>query len=198
MKNNQIAVGLTGGIGSGKSFVANLLEQEGYPVYYTDKEARRLMNESREIHDSLSALVGKDAYLPDGHLNKNRMSAFVFADKSNAERVNRIVHPVVRDDFKHWVSSHAEPLLFMECAILYESGFNDLVQRVVAVTAPDAVRLKRVTDRDQCTEEQAASRMRLQMSTEELCRRADFVIVNDGQQDVAAAINGIIKALSLP
>lgn len=194
--NNQTVVGLTGGIGSGKSFVANLLEQEGYPVYYTDKEARRLMNESGEIHDSLTALVGKDAYLPDGHLNKNVVAAFLFADKNNAERVNRIVHPVVRDDFKHWVSSHTEPLLFMECAILYESGFNDLVQRVVAVTAPDAVRLKRVTDRDQCTDEQATARMRLQMPTEELCRRADFVIINDGLHDVAAAINEIVRNLS--
>ena len=117
----MIKVGLTGGIGCGKSYVADLLRRRHIPVYDTDKEAKRLMMESATIRRGLVDWVGERAYMPDGTLNRERIASYLFASPLHAERINRLVHPVVQDDFLQWVDKQDGPLVVMECAILYES-----------------------------------------------------------------------------
>lgn len=196
MKSKQVIIGLTGGIGSGKSYVARLLEQKGYPVYYTDDEAKRLMLQSDDIKTQLKGLLGDDVYLPDGQLNKKKLAAYLFCEKSHADKINAIVHPVVRKDFLCWVERQQEPVLIMECAILFESGFNDLVTVVVAVSAPENIRLLRIMSRDHCSSEQALARINSQYDEAERCRRADFVLLNDGEQDVYTATDKILKQIN--
>lgn len=171
-------IGITGGIGSGKSYVAALLAGEGIPVYDTDREARRLMVESADIRAGLCALLGEKAFCRDGSLNRPAIAAYLFAAPSHAEQVNRIVHPVVKEDFCRWVAQKSVPLVAMECAILYESGFDRLVDRVLLVHAPAEVRLARAMRRDGATEAQVKARMALQLADEELCGRADHVLEN--------------------
>ena len=173
----MIKVGLTGGIGCGKSYVADLLRRRHIPVYDTDKEAKRLMMESATIRRGLVDWVGERAYMPDGTLNRERIASYLFASPLHAERINRLVHPVVQDDFLQWVDKQDGPLVVMECAILYESGFDRLVDEVLLVRAPERVCLERV--------------MAAQMLDEERCRRAHYIINNDGGSDVEGALRDI-------
>ena len=175
----MIKVGLTGGIGCGKSYVADLLRRRHIPVYDTDKEAKRLMMESATIRRGLVDWVGE------------RIASYLFASPLHAERINRLVHPVVQDDFLQWVDKQDGPLVVMECAILYESGFDRLVDEVLLVRAPERVCLERVMKRDGASEAQVKARMAAQMSDEERCRRAHYIINNDGGSDVEGALRDI-------
>ena len=132
----MIKVGLTGGIGCGKSYVADLLRRQHISVYDTDKEAKRLMMESATIRQGLVDRIGERAYTPDGALNRELIASYLFASPLHAERINRLVHPVVQDDFLQWVDKQNGSLVVMECAILYESGFDRLVDEVLLVRAP--------------------------------------------------------------
>lgn len=196
MMNRQVIIGLTGGIGSGKSYIARLLEQKGCPVYYTDDEAKRLMLQNNDIRTQLVALLGDDAYLSNGQLNKKRLAAYLFGDKSHADKINAIVHPAVRKDFLDWVERQKASVVVMECAILFESGFNNLVTVVIAVSAPENVRLVRIMSRDHCSSEQAMARINSQCDESERCQRADFVLLNDGVEDISKATDKILKQLN--
>lgn len=193
----MMKLGITGGIGSGKSYVARLLEDRGVPVYYTDDEAKRLMNTDRGIREALVRLIGKDAYLPGGGLNKVAVAAYLFADSSHRERVNAIVHPVVREDFKRWAAEKSAPLVAMECAILFESGFDSLVDAVLAVCASEAVRLERAMRRDGATEAQIRGRMAAQWTDEERRARAHYIIRNEGDADMGAEVDALLHRLSV-
>ncbi len=187
----MIKVGLTGGIGCGKSYVADLLRRRRIPVYDTDKEAKRLMTESATIRRGLTDWIGERAYMPDGTLNRELIASYLFASPLHAERVNRLVHPAVRNDFLRWADKHDGAFVVMECAILYESGFDRLVDEVLLVRAPERVRVERVMRRDGVSEAQVKARMAAQMPDEERCRRARHIINNDGNSDVEAALNEI-------
>lgn len=174
--------GITGGIGSGKSFVCRLLEEAGCPVFYCDDEAKRIIATHPLVHQELTALVGPDVYAPDGKLQKKILSAWICSGEDKAQQVNSIVHPRVAEAFQHWCRQQVTERVYMECALLWESGFDRLVDKTVLVDAPDEVRLKRVMKRDNISEEKARSWMNLQMPEEEKRKRADFIIQNkDGQ-----------------
>ena len=179
-------IAITGGIGSGKSYVCRKLERQGIRIYDCDDAAKRLMRESPALRQSLIGLIGTDAYLPDGSLNKAAIASFLLASDDNARALNAIVHPAVAEDFmqsdKRW----------MECAILYESGFDKLVDTVVVVTAPEEIRIGRIMRRDSLSREDAQSWIQLQMPQDEVKRRADFEIVNDGTLDVDRQIEEIL------
>lgn len=192
----MMKLGITGGIGSGKSYVARLLEDRGVPVYYTDDEAKRLMNTDKGIRKALNRLIGKDAYLPGGELNKAAVAAYLFADSSRRERVNAIVHPVVREDFKRWAAEKSVPLVAMECAILFESGFDCLVDAVLAVCASEAVRLERAMRRDGATEAQIRGRMAAQWTDEERCARAHYIIRNESGDDMGAEVDALLHRIA--
>ena len=181
-------VALTGGIGSGKSYVAKRLEAHGVHVFDCDKSAKRLMNSSPKIKEELTALVGSDAYV-DGVLNKAAIARYIMSSEENVQRVNAVVHPAVAEDF------HASGLEWLESAILFESGFVRYVDVAVCVTAPLPTRIARVMHRDGISREQTLEWMSKQWPQEEVARRADFIIVNDGCQDVDEQITRVLMAL---
>ena len=191
----MVRFGVTGGIGSGKSYVLRLLTERGIPVYDSDSEAKRLMLVDAGIREGLTGLLGNDVYLPDGELNKPLISAYLFASVQNAERINAIVHPRVKASFNRWASEQKAPIVALESAILYESGFEDVVDFVVTVCAPIEVRMHRVQERDGATEAQVRKRMAAQMDDEEKCKRSDFVILNDGNKPLDIQIDDLLQIL---
>lgn len=191
----MIKIAITGGIGSGKSYVSHLLEDMHVPVYNADNEAKRLMVSDEEIRRGLVELLGIDVYR-DGVLDKKRLASYLFSDASHTLRVNEIVHPCVRKDFVRWVECQTEcEVVGMESAILYEAGFEDTVDAVVMVYAPVQLRIQRAMYRDGATEEQVRARMSVQMDDGEKCRRADFVVVNDGSRPLGPQLTEIIQQL---
>lgn len=183
-------IGITGGIGSGKSYVCRRLCERGISVYDCDAAAKRIMRSSPGIRQALTRLIGSNAY-EGGTLNKAAVAAFLLASEDNARAIDAIVHPAVADDF---VSSGSS---WMECAILYESGFDRLVDKVVAVIAPEEVRIARIMQRDGITREKAMEWISRQMPQDDVARRAGYVIINDGTCDVDRQINEIINKLNL-
>ena len=191
----MISIAITGGIGSGKTFVSNLLKERGILIYNSDDEAKRLMVTDEGIHRDLVALLGEDVY-QEGALNKPLLASYLFADAGNAARINAIVHPRVRADFHRWLKEHqTEEIAGLECAILYEAGFEDTVDCVVMVYAPESLRIERAMKRDNATESQIRARIAAQMDDEEKRRRADYVIYTDGRISVEEQLTDLIKHL---
>lgn len=182
-------VAITGGIGSGKSYVCRMLEQRGIHVYDCDAAAKRLMRESSDLQKQLRRLVGEEVYAQDGTLQKRILAEFLLRSEANKLAVNDAVHPAVAADFM------ASGMEWLESAILFESGFNHRVpfDCIVCVTAPRAVRLARIMQRDNISAERAEQWIDAQMPQEEMSRRSDFVIVNDGRLDVDTQIDKIIN-----
>lgn len=192
----MIRIGITGGIGSGKTYVCQLLQQRGIPVYHCDEEAKRLMTESSVIRRRLTQILGSDAYISSG-LNKPLIAQYLFADEKHAAKVNAIVHPVVRQDFLRWTNQQKNaPIVVQECALLFESGFQDTVDVTVEIYAPLALRLERATQRDHSTAEQILARMAQQMDEEEKRHRADFTILNDGTIGVEEQIDHLLNQIN--
>lgn len=191
----MISIAITGGIGSGKTFVSNLLKERGIPIYNSDDEAKRLMVSDEGIRRDLMALLGEDVYQGDV-LNKPLLASYLFADAGNAARINAIVHPRVRADFSRWLSEHQDvEVAGLECAILYEAGFEDTVDKVVMVYAPESLRIERAMKRDNATERQIRARIAAQMDDEEKYRRSDYVIYTDGRLSVEEQLSDLIKHL---
>ena len=191
----MICVAITGGIGSGKSYVSAMLEGKGIPVYNADTEAKRLTTSNTEIRNKLIALLGEEIYI-NGELNKPMLASYLFASAENAVRVNGIIHPVVKEDFKCWQACHADKeITAFESAILYEAGFEDSVDAVLMVFAPRELRLERAMKRDKATCGQIEARMAAQMDEEEKCRRADFVVYNDGSLPLDEQLTSFISQL---
>ena len=169
----MICVAITGGIGSGKSYVSAILEQWGIPVYNADLESKRLTASDVGIRSKLIALLGEEVYA-DGELNKPLLASYLFSSAENAARVNAIIHPVVKEDLKRWLTQRADKeIAAFESAILYEAGFEDAVDAVLMVFAPRELRLERAMKRDSAAREQIEARMAAQMDEEEKCRKAD-------------------------
>lgn len=184
----MIRVGVTGGIGSGKSTVCRLLAERGVPVYDSDSEAKRLMGEDPMLRAALIEAFGSETFR-DGVLNRRYLADTVFRDRERLGRLEALVHPCVKRDFERWAAEHAaEPYVVLECAILYESGMDVAVDRVVAVVAPEELRLMRVNARDGASAEEIRRRMAAQLSDDALRERADYTIVNINREDLAADV----------
>lgn len=177
----------TGGIGSGKSYVLRIFSALGVPVYFSDDRTKELYNQNQQLIKELSSLLGEDI-LVNGVLNKAAMAAKIFADKSLLSQVNSIVHPIVLEDFIEWKkeqSSKGMNFVIIESAIILEIPFFlDETDGVLVVTAPEDVRIERVTKRDGLSPEAVKTRMDKQMSDKERIDKADFVIFADGQRAV--------------
>jgi dephospho-CoA kinase len=185
-------LGITGGIGSGKTYVCQLLQQRGIPVYHCDDEAKRLMTQSPVIRQQLTQLLGTDAYI--GHeLNKPLIVQYLFGSEDHAAQVSAIVHPVVRQDFLQWAARQNQPIVAQECALLFETGFQDTVDATVEVYAPLPLRLQRAMQRDHATAQQIQARMAQQMDEEEKRQRADFCILNNGTTNLEEQIERILE-----
>jgi len=172
-----IRVGITGGIGSGKSTLCTLLAARGAEVYDTDLEARRLMEHDAAVVAEVKRLFGDDVYR-DGHIDRKRLAAEVFPHPERLQQLNAIVHPAVKADFDRWCRERKDGYVVIESAILFESGLDAQVDRTVAVLAPLELRLERACRRDGADPEAIRRRIAAQMSDDELARRADIVVVN--------------------
>lgn len=189
----MISIAITGGIGSGKSYVSNLLEERGIPIYNADNESKRLTVSDKEIRKGLVALVGEQVYFDDGTLNKSLLASYLFASSEHATQINAIIHPQVKADFRRWLEEHADcEIVGLESAILYESGFDDVVDAIVAVYAPESLRLERAMKRDGATEAQIRARMSAQMNEEEKRDKADYVVLNDGSACLQKQLDALI------
>ena len=198
-------IGITGGIGSGKSTIAKQLREMGYAIYDTDSEAKRLIVEDVNLRKQMEQLFGKEVY-EDGVYQTALVAQRVFADHSLLAQLNAIVHPAVRADIMRWAQSlhhttqhyttlHNSIPCFVECAILYQAGFDKLCDKVIVVTAPEEVRLARAVARDHSTIEKVRARMRAQ-ETEKDILRADLVVNNDGKTSIPTLCEEIIRYLT--
>lgn len=189
-----IKIGITGGIGSGKSVVSRLLELMDVPVYISDMEAKRITNTSEVIRRKLIALAGPEVF-KGGELNRALLASYMFGQPEHVQQVNAIIHPQVKEDFRRWAACRkGDCLVGMESAILLEAGFREEVDYVVMVYAPLEVRVARAMKRDHSPKESVMKRIGAQMSDETKRGQADFVIVND---DKTPLIPQVLKLISL-
>lgn len=173
----MMIVGLTGGMGSGKSTVAQMFRDLGVPVYDSDAEAKQLMVNSIELKNAIIALLGENAYA-DATLDKGYIAEKVFKDPELLEKLNALVHPAVRTDFKQWAAQQKAPYVIQETALIFENGIQDFYDRILLVTAPLKLRIKRVMDRDGVTEKQILERIEHQLGDDEKEDQAHFCIQN--------------------
>ncbi|WP_104382507.1 dephospho-CoA kinase [Sphingobacterium sp. HMA12] len=174
-----LKIGITGGIGSGKTFICKLFEALGIPVYNADEEAKRLMNADARIKERLIEKFGEATY-KEGQLDRAFLANMVFSDKDKLTLLNRIVHPIVIQEAKDWAERQTTRYSLKEAALLFESGSYKELDYTILVTAPMDIRIQRVIERDGVTEQQVRERINKQLSDEEKLQLADFVIVNDG------------------
>lgn len=174
----MLRIGLTGGIGSGKTTVARIFETLGIPVYYADDAAKRLMNDDPELKKALIDLFGESCY-KDGTLNKAYLASLVFQDSEKREQLNQIVHPATIADANVWLSQQHAAYALREAALLFESGAAEGLDYVIGVSAPVHVRIKRVMQRDNLSQEDVIKRMDTQLQDTIKLKLCDFVIVND-------------------
>ena len=194
----MIRLGITGGIGSGKSMVSQLFRVMGIPVYDSDKESKRLTITNEGIRTHLTELVGKDVYADDGSLNKSVLASWLFSCEEHTLKVNSIIHPVVKEDFLSWVKKQENAgykACGIESAILIEAGFLDVVEKVVLVTAPLETRIERTMQRDHAARKSVLNRMARQMKEEEKMEKADFVISNEMNTPLIPQVCHIIASL---
>lgn len=189
-----VVVAITGGISSGKSFVCKLLEKRGYTIFYCDDEARRLMHTDKALRSALKRLIGENTYQADGTLNKPVVTAFI--KSGGREAINALVHPAVREAFLQWKEKQTADVVFMECALLFESGFDKLVDTSVLVSAPDSLRIKRLMQRNGIDERAARAWLNLQMSEEEKRQRVDVVIDNGEDANLEEQLDKLLGKLT--
>lgn len=187
-------IGITGGIGSGKSVVASLLELSGIPVYIADKESKRLTETSPVIRKKLTDLLGADLYTEKG-LDKKLLASHIFAHPEMLKQVNGIIHPEVNRHFTAWTEAQDTPFCAIESAILFESGFDRAVDIRLMVYAPMEVRIARAVERDAATRSEVIDRMKSQMPDEIKKERADYIIYNDNRQALIPQIGKFITYL---
>ncbi|GHT27995.1 dephospho-CoA kinase [Bacteroidia bacterium] len=190
----MVRIGITGGIGSGKSVVSSLLEVVGIPVYIADTESKLLTNTSPMIRKQLTALLG-DELFAGGELNKRRLASAIFNDPEMLKQVNGIIHPEVNRHFSDWVNRQTSKLCALESAILFESGFNRTVDVTVMVYAPLELRLTRVAARDGASIESIRSRINNQLPDETKMQKADYTIYNDDRQALIPQIQAFLNRL---
>lgn len=181
----MVVVGLTGGIGSGKTTIAKCFASYGIPVYIADDEAKALMNRSKVIKRKLIKLFGKSAY-KDEKLNRPYLASKIFNNKSLLEEMNAIVHPKVASHFKRWLKKQDAPYVIKEAAIIFENNLQNQYDFIITVVANEDLRTKRVIKRDGATKEKIKSIIANQLSDEEKIRKSDFVIENNDLEEAKA------------
>lgn len=192
----MIRIGITGGMGSGKSVVCELFRLHGVPIFDADKEAKLLNDTSPRIKEELTRHFGSDLY-KEGKLDRQKLATLIFHDKQNLALVNSIIHPVLADQFIKWSKERdSYPFVVIDAAVLFEAGFEQHVDKVITIYAPEAERIERVTRRDGIRKSQVMARMQHQIPEEEKAKRADHVIYNDGQHSLIQQVANILQILT--
>ncbi|MFC0344403.1 dephospho-CoA kinase [Epilithonimonas hispanica] len=189
-------IGLTGGIGSGKTTVARILEEKGFPVYYSDDEAKNIVNKDSILKEKIIELLGNEAY-SDGIYNRKYVAEKVFNDSELLEQLNHLIHPAVKIDFEKWVASQTSEFVFKETALLFELKLNQQCYKSVLITADDNFRIKRTMDRDGKTYREVEAVIQKQMPEKEKCKLADYIIYNNSDLDsLQVATEGFLEDLN--
>jgi dephospho-CoA kinase len=183
----RFKLGITGGIGSGKTSVCRVFDVLGVPVFSADREASEIMEKDGEIINKLNSIAGKNLYV-NGSLDRMDLANIIFNDNSLLQQVNLLVHPVVFNHFMNWVLEQSAPYVIMEAAILFESGASDFVDKVATVVAPVEQRMERVIQRNKLSREQVLERMKNQMDDETRIKLSDYIIYNSENDMIIPAI----------
>lgn len=189
-------IGITGGIGSGKSTVSKIIEEVGYPVYYSDIRAKTIVNDHVQLQQQIKELLGENAYDENGLYDRKYVSELVFKDENLLLKLNSLIHPAVRIDFENWVKQQTSPFVFKETALLFELKLNESCYKSLLVTADDNCRLKRVMDRDDKTYREVEAVMNKQMPEKDKVKLADFIIFNnDGLEELEAETKKVLAVI---
>jgi dephospho-CoA kinase len=179
----MIKIGITGGIGSGKTTVCKVFELLGVPVYYADIEAKQILDSNLEVKKNIINTFGNSVLNDEDKIDKKKLASLVFNNKENLEKLNSIVHPPVREHFENWLQQHStQKYILKEAAILFESGSYKLVDKIIAVVAPLELKISRTIQRDKVTQAEVQLRISNQLNDDEKIKRSQFVIHNDEQQ----------------
>lgn len=197
MENKSLIVGVTGGIGSGKTTVCALLQNLGFPIFYADLESKLLCDRDTNLKHELKRAFGNGIYNSEGKLNKPLFASIIFSDIEKLDTANKIIHPAVRNAFHNWVLVQKSPIVFIESAILLQSVLQNSVDRVLLVSADVQTRVKRVIKRDSTTEQQVLERISKQQSEEININKAHYIIVNDNNELLIPKVEQFIKELQL-
>lgn len=189
-------IGVTGGIGSGKTLVCSIIEHLGFPVFYSDKVAKTILDEDEELKFEMISIFGMDVYL-NNQLNRPYLAQKIFSDKQNVGKVNALVHPRVRKSFDQWAAKQKSNLVFNEAAILFETGAYKNFDATILVTAPEELRIRRVQKRDETSESEIISRIKNQWTEEQKIPLATYVIQNDDQHAILEQVERIIVILDV-
>lgn len=187
-------IGLTGGIGSGKTYIAGILEKMGYPVYYSDAQSKVLTDTHPLIREKLVARFGREIYTAQG-LNRKVLAELIFASEEHRLFVNELIHPLVRNNFEHWCSEQQSPIVFNEAAILFETGAYRQFDGTLLVVAPLELRIERVMQRDRCSKKEVEERMKSQWSDEQKIPLATVVITSNGELPLVSQIEKSVQTL---
>ena len=191
----MLKIGITGGIGSGKSMVCNIIEAIGYPVYHADVEAKKILNTDADVIGAVMSLFGSEVYV-SGELQRHKIAALVFENKELLHKLNAIVHPAVQEHFNGWLDQYTHKnLVFKEAAIMFESGAYKQMDKIIAVWAPKDLRISRVCTRDGLLPEQVQKRIDNQMHEDELLKRSDYIIYNEHDKLIVPQLFDIIENL---
>ena len=191
----MIRLAIVGGIGSGKSVVARMLDIMGVPVYDCDSRAKELMVKNPYIIKELKRMFGDECYDAYGALDRNYLASRIFVDERSTKRVNALVHPVVKSDFCSWAESQTAPVVAVETALLYESGMADVVDKVMVVWTDKETAIARTMSRSGMTRNQVLNRMMKQMSTDDLLLLSDYSVYNGGENAVMPDVVSVLNEL---
>jgi len=190
-----IAIGITGGIGAGKSTICRVFRLLGVPVFEADKAARQLLNTNQQIKQGLINLFGEAVYTENGQPDRKKLAGIIFNNDIQLQKINNLVHPVVREAFNVWADKQKAPYVIQEAAILFESGFYKMMDYSILVTAPLSERMKRVCARDKASEKQVKERMQKQWTDDEKRKLATLEIKNDNTELIIPKVINIDKQL---
>lgn len=191
----MLKIGVTGGIGSGKTTVCKIFDTLSIPVYYADDRAKQLMMQNQDLIKKIISVFGKNSYFENGELNRKYIAGIAFHNKTKLEKLNKIVHPAVKKDFENWSRSQIAPYIIKEAALLFEAGsYKDLDYNIL-VSAPLEIRIKRVMMRDNIDQNSILDRVKNQLPEEKKLKLADFIIVNDGKHSLIQQVFDLDKKL---
>ena len=195
IEKKQIKVGVTGAIGAGKTFVSSIFEKLGFPVFNSDIEAKKCMQSDVYLIEQIKVVFGDKVYA-NNILQKNVLSEIIFNDNEKLKSLNHLIHPVVSKNFINWCGLQDSDIIIKEAAILFESGSNDILDKIICVSAEEEIRIKRVMSRDKCDKNHVLSIMSKQMTQKEKEKLSDFIIINDDKKLLLPQIVDVITKIS--
>lgn len=195
IEKKQIKVGVTGAIGAGKTFVSSIFEKLGFPVFNSDVEAKKCMQSDMYLIEQIKVIFGDKVY-ENNILQKDILSEIIFNNNEKLKSLNHLIHPVVSKNFMNWCELQNSDIIIKEAAILFESGSNDFLDKIICVSAEEEIRIKRVMLRDKCDKNHVLSVMSKQMTQKEKEKLSDFIIINDDKKLLMPQIVDVITKIS--